>query len=572
MTKQKYLAERIKKLRPRQKLAFEAMLNSDLKQLRYPCSFGKGFLIFTHMLHQAVNTDDKVFAICSHRLGLNDQHITDAFNIFLPLLGEVAYLYVGSTGGLEASEIDAEDALNNFAINKAIQKLNKKNTKKGITNISLGSIIGNATTSSAKIAEFVKEHKGKTIIIVSTYNSLGRLNHPDIPLNVLYCDEAHELASGFTNANKADSFISNYKSIICPKKYFFSATPKDCSGDPDNTYLMNNTQFFGDAIGMSHVESVEEGYALDLQISCICPDIYDSDHNIDFDSSKTKAKLVLESFGKHRLFLREKSHFPDRIGGKMLVRCASVMKDMWPIFKILETTDLNIKIFACASKDRDGTTTNSRHMMWYNGVAKHYANKKAFIKAINDLPSTDEAIILHHDTLSEGINIPGFTCFLPFTDTLITNAKFIQNLGRILRLNAEDAKLFFAGVLKLREIGWVKPMAHLILPYWSNISNAARNIMKDMILHLMRELDAELGDSIPFGDDSPTGTEAPEDKRSLSKEEKEKMEFIGVFYEDINRDWDLHLDEFEIHKINQGVKDMTEDELGLELLNHLNSL
>ena len=52
--------------------------------------------------------------------------------------------------------------------------------------------------------------------------------------------------------------------------------------------------------------------------------------------------------------------------------------------------------------------------------------RKKYIEAIQSLTDEQPAIVLHHDTISEGLNVPGFTCFIPFSDTLMNFVKLYQ--------------------------------------------------------------------------------------------------------------------------------------------------
>ena len=112
MNKYKYLKKRVNSLKKEQKEAFDEMQKNDLLQLCYACGFGKGYIIGTDLLNQVVNTNNGIYALCSHRLGLNDQHISDLFDIFMgpksPLIGEVAFAFIGSSGGLSTKDISED--------------------------------------------------------------------------------------------------------------------------------------------------------------------------------------------------------------------------------------------------------------------------------------------------------------------------------------------------------------------------------------------------------------------------------------------------------------------------------
>ena len=284
MNKQNILKKRIKTLRLEQKEAFDEMQQTPLLQLCYPCGFGKGYIIGTDILSQIVNTDARIFALCSHRLGLNDQHITDIFTILQPLIGEVVFAFVGSTGGLDMYKLVEYD---NYKILRDIGKFNTKNNKRiAPEELTI------TTTKEELLLPFIRRHHDKKVVIVSTYHSLGRLAHNEIQINSLYCDEAHELASNFKESYSDNSFISSYQKIESPRKFFFSATPKDCSDDPFNSFLMNNTTIFGKRLEMSHKDAVDLGYVTDLVIRCLRPNGFTLTNNTDLGSIQNKARFI----------------------------------------------------------------------------------------------------------------------------------------------------------------------------------------------------------------------------------------------------------------------------------------
>lgn len=61
-----------------------------------PTGGGKGHLMITDLLNRIVNTEESIFAIATHRLMLNTQHMTDILTDFLPLTGKIGYIFVGS--------------------------------------------------------------------------------------------------------------------------------------------------------------------------------------------------------------------------------------------------------------------------------------------------------------------------------------------------------------------------------------------------------------------------------------------------------------------------------------------
>ena len=512
------------------------MQKESLLQLCYACGFGKGYIIGTDLLNQIVNSDNGIYGLCSHRLGLNEQHISDLFDIFMgpksPLLGSVAFAFVGSSGGLSTKDI-SED--HNLKIDKRLADYNAGLSIYDKINLKELTL---TTTSKEKLSDFIKKNYNRHVIVVSTYHSSDKLGYIE-NLKTLYCDEAHELASNFNDSNLKDekgkgSFIKNYLKINSKRKFFFTATPKDCSDDSLNTYLMNNELLFGRRIGMTHLESIDKGYILGTSIYSAYPEEFNINFGNDFGSIANKAYFIFRIFEFHKEWLKEKSK-SGKIGPKLLVRCSSVEKDLWPIVEQLKLICGNIKLFASASEDTDKEIVNN-NIIYQNGESLQfckktktfskrykYVDRKDYIEAIQNLPDEEEAIVLHHDTISEGINVPGFTCFLPFSDTLIDFVKLYQNVGRVIRLNRIDKYNLSQGLIKIGGDGWIKPEAQIIIPYWSGTSNTAEEIMVDIIIKLETEINAKTSTEIPYSSNMTTGFSSKPEKTHRKRDDNRKL-------------------------------------------------
>ncbi len=524
---------RIHSLKPDQLDAFNQMQQENLLQLCYPCGFGKGYIIITDLINHIVNDENsRIFAICSHRLGLNDQHASDIFKVLKPLIGKIAFAFVGSNGGLNMDELGKD---NNYELLRLIMKYNKQNEHKIAPNE-----LTITTTNNEDLMNFIRRHYDKKIVIISTYQSLKRLSQPDLDIHTLYCDEAHELASDFTNANKENSFKNNYLSVKASRKFFFSATPKDCSDDPLNTFLMNNTEIFGRRLEMSHLEAVNKGYVVSTVIKFMKVASYERGYNQDFSSIQNMAEFILSAYRDNLEELQRISARPDLIAPKILVRCSSVEKDMWPLFNILQQTAGDIKIFASASKDSEGATVYN-NIISQNGVLLEYdvenktfipwtkqIDRKGYIKSLQSLPDNQAAIVLHHDTISEGLNVPGFTAFIALTDKLMTNSKLYQNLSRALRLNTTDKTALSNGEIIVDGAGWIKPCAYLYVPYWSEISYAAADNTARSVFDLETKIGAKLATEIPHGDDHATGYKKNDEGTNRKRNNNRIVDIDGI--------------------------------------------
>ena len=508
----KLLKKRIKSLRKEQKELYDKLQTETLLQACYPCGFGKGYVMCTDILNQIVNTNEQILAILSHRINLNDQHISEIFESLLPITGEVAFLFIGHDGGLNIDKkINTEFNKNLFYYNNKLPQSEK---------ITKGTLY-KKTTNAVELNEFINTHISKRkIVIVSTYHSCGLLSSINHTIGTVYCDEAHELASTFKETNESKSFMKSYFKILAKRKFFFTATPKDCSDDPTDTNLMNNHKIFGERIGMKHVEVMNEGYVLPCNITILSPTYYNNNFNQSYDSIMNKAYYISESFDYNYDWLRKVSYYPDKIASKLLVKCSNVVEEMWPVFFKLIELRKDIKIFASASKNKDGKQV-STNIIYQNGEELYFntsenkfvkkgsipIDRKSYLKALKSLKDNEPAIVLHFDTLSEGINVPGFTCLVIMSETLIGFAKLYQNFGRPIRLNERDKKLLAEGKIKVGDpTGWIKPEAQLIIPYWNSVSDSAQKSMVKKLIHIQTITGSSLNIEIPNGSSIPTGS------------------------------------------------------------------
>jgi hypothetical protein len=506
----KELKKRINSLYPEQKFAFDEMQKKLKLQLCYNCGFGKGYIMSTDILNSIVNRiqkkeEPRIHALLSHRLALNEQHISELFRVHKKLFGKVAFVFLGSEGGLNKDDEDKE-------LNEAIRLFN--DTLPYAKRLAKVPYI--KTTNSRELLEFKRTHSDKDIIVISTYHSCNLLSHPEIYVDTIHCDEAHELAVDFNTGVKPDSHIQKFLSIKFRRSIFYTATPIDCSEDPKNTFYMNNYAIYGSRLTMSHIEAVEKGYVLPTVVEVMFPNSFNANFNTEHGSIENKAYFCYRAFERNSEWLNEVSAYPDLIKSKILIRCSSVEKDMWPIFNsIKKYLPQDVYLFACASEDSNGNKINE-NCIYKNGEYLSYnkngfkpkdgkLSRKAYISALQSLKDTDMAIVLHHDTISEGINVPTFTGFVPSTDTLMSFLKLYQNIGRVIRLLLKDKNLLKDGKLEVFGEGWIKPAAQIIIPYWSNVSQKATENIVGIIIKLETDLGAKLSTEMPYGSNIATG-------------------------------------------------------------------
>lgn len=464
----------IKTLNQHQKTIFDLMNEKDRLQICLPTGVGKGYLMGVDIKNRIINHGSNVIAIASHRLILNNQHMGDLIDRLSDLFEDVRFIFVGSA---EFDHSKVQD--------KYLRELHK-------INLSSKEIILHSTTKkdlSEKIEKFRREDK--KVIIVSTYHSLDKLSGLDIDL--FYADEAHTLAS---NENLT-RFEQNFKSIKFDKSYFFTATPKDCMEDDDDTgnFLMNNEDIFGERVGMSMSEAIKLGYITRPIIHTSIPRDY---KNEDMDNLENKVRFIIDTFEVHTKYVKESSSFPEKIEPKMLIKCESV-DIMWEIYEILLNSNLDdVQLFAGAS--RKGVNGSPSYEV--NGTK---ISKDEHIKKLKKLSNLDRAIVVHVDTLSEGINIKGFTGVMFLTDKTPTIIKLLQNIGRGTRVLNEDRERFTNGEINTTDYnGWIKPNTFVILPIYSPESEASQQSLSKTIKKIRDKAEISVH-KVSIGDDKGKG-------------------------------------------------------------------
>jgi len=495
-----YLKSKFDSLNDEQKSLYNQMKENSLLQICIPTGAGKGYLMIFDILSRVLSKDTNVIAISTHRLMLNGQHMDDIFDTLSPLIGNIGYIFVGSS-----------------KFNNAKFQNNKEfNTKLKEKNISYNEIV-TSTPSSIEVNNLVQEHlkNGRKVIIVTTYHSLNKLK--SVNIDSLYCDEAHTLAS-----ESISKFQRNFEEINFKNCYFFTATPKDCADDETSAFLMSNEEVFGKRVGLDSKTCIEKGYITSPMIQIAKPENYDSQQ--DYMSIQNLAKFVKDTFFFHRNWVKENSYMPELIDAIVLYKCSSV-EEMWDLYKELLGKVPGVKICAGASKSGKGLDTF--HYVDNIGIKSRTDYLKVLQGESEDIKykhlninEGEMAIVLHYDTMSEGINVPFTgTCFLG--RKLPTKMKSIQTIGRGTRLHWFDRERLKKGEIIVGDGKWVKPNNAVIIPYWDREGESTSNELAKMIREF-RNYGFNPAFKLSIGDDTGAGKEK-DDEDNLNELDKNKI-------------------------------------------------
>lgn len=310
-----------------------------------------------------------------------------------------------------------------------------------------------ATTSSKDIGVTYEkaQREGVPLVISAVYDSLQRIVQSNIPVTVIHCDEAHFLVRPEFNWIPTD-FPST-------RKYFYTATLRVTKSEEG--LGMNNKDRFGPVLYQKFpLEMVEAGEIVRPRMHIV----HTSVPVTDGDSVDPKA--IVESFLEHRSLLR--------IGAKMLI----VTKGSEHLDKLVKSAEIqrlrrqrpNLTIFDISSK-------------YEPRINGDVVNRNVFLSRLRNLKDYDEALILHIDILTEGIDVPGITGVMIMND--LGPAKFLQTLGRATRLYPGDRVRLYKSEMVPSDLDeFVKPYAWVIVPSYGEIGDDLRATIVEMVVNL----------------------------------------------------------------------------------------
>jgi len=293
-------------------------------------------------------------------------------------------------------------------------------------------------TSIGQINEQVEMARieNQPVVIFATYHSAGRLKNLSTKVDMVLNDEAHYLAT--------EQFHYTIQDINADRNYFFTATMRESSSDEG--VGMQNEEVYGRVIKyVSPIEAIAMGKMARVRLHYTIT----RDGSVFTEVDKKIGKVVEESFRQHQFQL-------SNYNAKMLVVVDGVsqIKQYIDSEECQEFQEAGGYVFAIASDKAIGNYINGERV-----------TRNSFLTTLKEVGAnlTTRMVVLHYDTLSEGIDVPGLTGCLMLRD--LSKAKLIQNLGRILRLDTRDRNAIDSGTLSSSEVKkYKKPYGYLILP------------------------------------------------------------------------------------------------------------
>lgn len=261
---------------------------------------------------------------------------------------------------------------------------------------------GNVSTTQRETLEEILNSAKTNQLVFSSYASLFKI--ADIDYDAVICDEAHYLVQ--------DDLRKSLDLFAARKVFFYTATPVNFETDQAG---MEDELMFGTAI--AHVlpsELIPHGYIVAPRLRMM-----EIDADAEGDDVIVDPALVIA-----RTFVDQRSQISEKIKHKMLVAMPSTLQfdeimNNLPEIRRETETEVDVYTITASTQLMNGQPFDSREE-----ALSHFEKNKG------------EAIIIHCDTLAEGIDIDGMTGAFVFRT--LSKAKFIQTIGRCARPLLKD--------------------------------------------------------------------------------------------------------------------------------------
>jgi len=321
-------------------------------------------------------------------------------------------------------------------------------TNAEVLHVHSGETSHESSTRPQEIRNWVQANADNHRLIVTTYNSLSRLQVAEIAVDTIYFDEAH-------NSVQRHFFpATEHFSSTARRCYFFTATPKHslAVGKPG----MNDSDVYGQVIcKVPAPELVQGGF--------IVP-------------PKVVIKQLEMVKGKQTNFDRDAENLLETIDensvGKILI-CAKATKQ---IVSLVSETDFCFEL-------------EQRGYSWMYITAKTGAvidgkkvNREVFFDTLSawGKDNSKKFVVLHHSILAEGINVSGLEAVL-----FLRNMDFIgisQTIGRVIRLHHDDATKLRAGDIQPGNLSqYSKSFGLVCIPVYSKVGISTARAVQSVV-------------------------------------------------------------------------------------------
>lgn len=416
------------KLYPYQKEAVTTTFYNPRGIVCLPTGVGKSYCESAIIANDIIMNPNqfRMYVINAPRILLTYQLLGDVYGFLVSNGIEARYAFVHSGGKTDESELEE-------------MRIQANVDGHDIPFSEIGS--GTSIEGIREMMEKAKE-QGLPLIFFSTYNSADKIEIArqtfKQPISIVLSDEAHYLVQ--------EQFHDILHTLTSPRSYFFTATLIK-TPSVDSGRGMQNTSLYGEILyQMIPIEAIELGKMVRPRLHIVKTDgVYTSQ-----DYEKSISKIIYESFYQHREVVKNKME------PKILVS----VKGTQDIKKFLSSDEYkklrndDVDIYAVASHEEVGNDINGQKFRRQDFLKKLKADENNKDKKI---------IVLHFDTMAEGISINGFSGIMPLRT--LNKSKFLQTFGRAARLDKDDRKNIESGAILPNELDKLnKPYAYIIIP------------------------------------------------------------------------------------------------------------
>ena len=368
----------------------------------------------------------RTYVVNAPRILLTYQLLKEVYSFLVANGIEARYMFVHSGGKTDESELEE-------------MRINSNLDGNNIPFSEIGS-----GTSVTGIREMMEKAKSQDLplIFFSTYNSADKIETARSvykqPISIVVNDEAHYLVQ--------EQFHDILNTLSASRCYFFTATVINTPALSGGRG-MQNISLYGEILySMTPREAIDLGKMVRPRLHIVKTDgVYTSE-----DYEKSLSKIIYESFYQHKSV----------IGNKLAPKILISVKGTNDIKKFLSSKEYqslrqdDVDIYAVASSEEIGNDIN--------GVR---VRRQDFLKSLkqNENNKEKKIIVLHYDTMAEGISINGFTGIMPLRT--LNKSKFLQTFGRAARLDKDDRAKLETGEITSNDLDkFNKPYAYIIIP------------------------------------------------------------------------------------------------------------
>lgn len=456
---------KVNKLYTHQKEALDAINKNSRGIIHLPTGTGKTTIIARSIINKILkNPNIEPIVVASPRIILTHQILNDIRGELLKHKINCKYISVNSGRAEDNNDYRNLEDLLNFDHH----------------------LLENTTcVNDIKNAYINSKATNVPLIILAVYNSVERIVQASIPVDSIYCDEAHYLL------NEQFNYITNDNIFNEANKYYFTATLRETKSD--DSVGMNNKNKYGEIIyAKSPAEMIKAGIIVRPRVH-----IVSSVKSFIISSTNPKQKdaidphAIITAFEEHKTLCKT--------GAKLLVICKGTehLEGICNSKYFISYCNSHPTLSVYSVTSQFGAKV-TRDLNGDGKLDKDEINKSIkrteMLKQIKALKDSEDAIIFHIDILTEGIDVPGITAIIPLTP--MSSSKMQQNLGRAERLHVIDReklakKKLSTDFSKLNKYGesiealkYVKPYCYIILPNYTEENIEQKENWKELILNL----------------------------------------------------------------------------------------